>query len=347
LRYKNLSEYIIVFQRENTDMVKKIFLFILAVSFLSLAMVSCSSKEEQTVEEEGRSALIQPAMWWESLPRPVYATLEEIQTSQNWYEVYKLKEDTYAIYEPFQFDESISYLIIGEEKAVVIDTGTGLGDMKSLIQEITHMPVSVINTHSHWDHIGANSQFKEIACLDEPTCITTLQKGMPNARLRESITGDSVWKPLPEEIDPNEWEIPPVEPTKLLHEGDIIQLGERTLEVIHTPGHSPDSICLLDAENRILFTGDLFFPGPLYAFGEDVDLNDYTASIDKILNRIDEFDYLCSGHNDPWIKSDVLFKVKQAFHDIFDGKGNYMEDQGVRRYYFEGFDILIRADMIE
>jgi glyoxylase-like metal-dependent hydrolase (beta-lactamase superfamily II) len=328
-------------------MTKRMLCFYLIVSFISLCLISCSTKEEQAVKEEGRSTLIQPVMWWESLPRPVYATLEEIKTSQSWYEVYKLTEGSYALYEPFQFDESISYLLIGKGKAVVIDTGTGLGDMKSLIQEITLMPVSIINTHSHWDHIGANHQFDEVACFDDPTCVTTLKNGVPNSRLKTSITGDSIWKSLPEGIDPNEWDIPPVQPAELLHEGDVIQLGERDLEVIHTPGHSPDSICLLDSKNRILFTGDLFFPGPLYAFGEDVVLDDYTASIDKILNRIDEFDYLCSGHNDPWIKSEVLFKVKQAFQDIFDGKGNYMEDQGVRRYYFEGFDILIRADMIE
>jgi glyoxylase-like metal-dependent hydrolase (beta-lactamase superfamily II) len=286
-------------------------------------------------------------MWWEDLPRPVYATLEAVETKQDWYEVYKLKDGTYALYEPYQFDESISYLLIGEEKAVVIDTGTGLGDMKSLVQEITSIPVSVVNTHSHWDHIGADSQFEDIACLDDPTCIATLAKGVINSRLKPSITGNSVWKSLPVGIDPDNWEIPPVKPSTLLQDGDVLQLGGRSLEVIYTPGHSPDSICLLDSKNRILFTGDLFFPGPLYAFGEDVNLNDYTASIDRILNRIDEFDYLCSGHNDPWVKSEVLLRVKQAFQDIFDGKGNYMEDQGVRRYYFEGFDILIRVDMIE
>ncbi len=270
-------------------MTKNIFILFLLIGLIGFSFFSCSVKDEPTAEE-GRSELIQPSMWWEDLPRPVYASLEEVETEQDWYEIYKLMDGTYALYEPYQFDESISYLLVGEEKAVVIDTGTGLGDMRSLVQGITNIPVSVINTHSHWDHIGANSQFEDIACLDDPICIAALTKGVTNSRLKPSITGNSVWKSLPESIDPDNWAIPPVQPTTLLQDGDVIQLGARSLEVIYTPGHSPDSICLLDGKNRILFTGDLFFPGPLYAFGEDVDLDDYTASIDRILSRIDEFD---------------------------------------------------------
>jgi len=78
-----------------------------------------------------------------------------------------------------------------------------------------------------------------------------------------------------------------------------------------------------------------------------VNIEDYIASIDKLKRRLDEYDYLCSGHNDPWVKSEVIERVAKAFQDITAGKGEYREDKGIRRYDFDGFDILIRADMIK
>ena len=311
-----------------------------------LLLISCLTDKKQS-DTEKMSELIQPQKWWEKLPRPVYATLEKVETSQEWFEVYKLLDATYAIYEPYQFEEAISYLVIGKEKAVVIDTGTGIGDLERVVSKLNFLPVSVVNTHGHWDHIGNNHQFKEIACYNNRACIDRLRSGMDNTSLQRSITGDSLWKPLPEGFDPATWKIPPVNPTALLEDGDTIELGGRTLEVIHTPGHSPGSICLLDKKNRIIFTGDTFFPGPLYAYPEDVDIEDYITSIDTLKERLDEYDYLCSGHNDPWVKSEVIPRVAEAFREILAGRGEYNEDQGVRRYYFDGFDILIRADMIK
>lgn len=311
-----------------------------------LAFVQCSVEKKQDVEEK-RSELIQPAKWWEKLPRPIYAKLEKVETSQEWFEVYKLLEGTFAIYEPFQFEEAISYLVIGKDKAVVIDTGTGIGNLKQVVSELIRMRVSVVNTHGHWDHIGNNYQFEEIACFNNADCINRLRARVENSSLQSSITGDSIWKPLPEGFDAATWEIPPVELTILLEEGNLIDLGDRTLEVIHTPGHSPGSMCLLDKKNRILFTGDTFFPGPLYAYPEDVNIDDYIASVEKLKSRLDEYDYLCTGHNDPWVKSEVISRVSEAFQEIMAGKGEYKEDKGIRRYYYDGFDILIRADMIK
>lgn len=316
------------------------------LAFILLTFLQCSVENKQMAEKK-RSELIQPAKWWEKLPRPIYATLEKVETSQKWFEVYKLTEDTYAIYEPYQFEEAISYLATGKKRAVVIDTGTGIGNLKKAVSELTDLPVSVVNTHTHWDHIGNNYQFKDIACFNNTDCIQKLLTGVEKTRLKSSITGESLWKSLPEEFDPDTWTIPSVEPTTLLEEGAQIDLGERILEVIYTPGHSPGSICLLDKKNRILFTGDTFFPGPLYAYPEDVNIDDYIASIDKLKKLLDEYDYLCSGHNNPWVKSEVISRVADAFEEIMAGKGNFKEDNNIRRYYYDGFDILIRADKIK
>ena len=319
--------------------------FPLIALIVSFVFFTCKGGEKKQTETQ-TSEIIQPQQWWEKLPRPIYASLEKIQITQDWYEVYKLTEGTYAIYEPFQFEEAISYLVLGKDKGVVIDTGTGIGDLEQAIKELTDVPVSVVNTHAHWDHIGNNHQFQEIACYNHPDCVDKLLDGVSHSRLQRSIQSDSIWKPLPQDFDADSWKIPSVKPTVFLEDGDIIDIGGRTLEVIHTPGHSPGSICLLDKINRLLFSGDTFFPGPLYAYSEDVDIDEYIASIDKLKSRMDEYDYLCSGHNDPWVPSDVIPRVADAFKKILAGEGEYKQDGDIRRYYFSGFDILIRVDMI-
>lgn len=319
------------------------------ILFLLMALMipfGCSSQSEPEDSQETAN-LVQPAKWWEALPRPIYSSLEKIPTDQDWFEVYKITANTWALYEPYQFEEAISYLVAGTESAVVIDTGTGIGDLKGTIEKLTDLPVSVVNTHTHWDHIGDNAQFEEIACYDDPECIGKLLSGVDKQKLLNAVSGDSIWKSLPQGFDPETWEIPPVKPTSLLHDGDIIDLGERTLEVIFTPGHSPGSICLLDKKHRLLFTGDVFFPGPLYAHPEDVDIDAYIASIDKMNSRLHEYDILCAGHNDPWVKSEVIPRVAEAFSTVLSGKGEYQESKGIRRYYFDGFDILIRTDQVK
>jgi len=322
---------------------KRVLCIIPAVVILAgaLFLIVCGETEIDETSE-----IVQPANWYEILPRPVYATLERVESSQWWFEVYKLPADIYVIYEPYQFEEAISYLVIGKDRAGLIDTGTGIGDLKKLVGELTDLPVTVINTHAHYDHVGNNYQFDDIAVYNEETEINRLLRGIGNADLQRHIRPASLRKGLPEEFDPAAWTIPPVEPTYLMEEGTIIDLGGRTLEVIFTPGHSPGEICLLDKDNRILFTGDMFFPGPLYAFGDDVDIDVYVDSFKKINARLGEYDYLCAGHNDPWVKSEVIPRVIEAFSAIRAGEGEFNEKDGIRRYFFDGFDILIRSDMV-
>ncbi|MFC1492368.1 MBL fold metallo-hydrolase [candidate division KSB1 bacterium] len=315
---------------------------ILILLTICLSLFFCTN---DTTPED--SELVRPAEWWENLPRPVYANLEQVEVSQWWFEVYKLPGNIFAIYEPNQFEEVISYLVQGEDKALLIDTGPGIGNMRMLVSELTDLPVIVANTHAHFDHIGNNYQFDEIMVYNNEVEIQRIKTGVNNEQLREHIESGNVWKGLPEDFDPLTWKTPPVEITRLLEDGDIVDLGNRSLEVIHTPGHSPGHICLLDRQARIMFTGDLYYPGPLYAFGEDVDLDDYVDSIAKLTNLCTEYDYVCPGHNEALVKKSVIPKVNLAFIQIFRGRGRYEEEGGLRRYYFDDFDIIVSTDMIK
>jgi glyoxylase-like metal-dependent hydrolase (beta-lactamase superfamily II) len=276
----------------------------------------------------------------------VYADLEKVGTFQDWFDVYKLAEGTYAIYEPNQFEEALSYLVLGEDRGVLIDAGTGIGDIKQVVEDLTNLPVSSLLTHEHYDHVGGAYRFDEIIAFRDSASLARLARGRDNASLQGYVTDDYLWKPLPEGFDPATWTIPPIEPTQLLGDGDIVDLGGRELEVIYTPGHSPGSMCLLDRANRLLWTGDHFFPGPLYAHADDVDIDDYVASNQRLAEMVSEFDYVLSGHNDPWVASDVIPRVSRAFAAIFDGSAEYDQDGNVRRYHFDGFDVLIRTDQV-
>ncbi len=315
-------------------------LAILTVATTMVLSAGCS-------ESERESELVQPPEWWNVHPRPVYATLEKVGTYQEWFDVYKLGEGTYAIYEPNQFEEAICYLVEGTERAVLIDAGTGIGDIRVVINDLTDLPVSVLLTHEHYDHIGQAYRFEEVAAFEDSAALWVLREGRDNPSLQRYLTDEYLWKPLPEGFDPTEWIIPSLVPTQLLHDGEIVDLGNRELEVIYTPGHSPGSVCLLDRANRMLWTGDIFFPGPLYAFGPDVDLDAYVESIDRIAALVDDYDHVLSGHNDPWVASEVIPRVGNAFRTILSGSGEYSEDEVRRRYRFDGFDIIVRTDAVE
>ena len=134
-------------------------------------LLACGSPGEEPSGQQqvqSGSQLVQPEKWWEALPRPAYASLEKAGVFQGWFEAYKLLEGTYAIYEPYQFEEVISYLVLGEERGVLIDTGTGIGDIRAVVQELTDLPVEAVLTHEHYDHVGGAHQFAKWRCATIP-----------------------------------------------------------------------------------------------------------------------------------------------------------------------------------
>ena len=285
--------------------------------------------------------------WWDKLPRAVYSTLEKVPCSQDWFQVYKVKDGIYAIYEPYQYEEALCTLILGEEKAVLIDTGCGIGNIRDVVEEITDLPVMVVNTHAHNDHIAQNHLFDEVAMLDHPWSHEA-EKGLPNSEMAHLIADGMLWKELPEGFDAENYVVPGFKVTRWFKEGDIIDLGNRTLEVIHTPGHTPDCVCFLDREDRLLFTGDMFYTGGIYTYLNGGDLPTFINSYLKMLEYYDEFDYLMPSHNEPWVEKVLLRDVFKAVVDIAEGRGKYVEgtDRGtsIRKYDFGRFSVVTSAE---
>src|SRR6202034_4907321 len=112
------------------------------------------------------SLIAQTPDWCRALPRAEFKTLQRVPTRDAWFEVYKPAPDVFAIYEPHQAEETIGYLIVGKQRALLFDTGMGISDVKKLTAELTKLPIVVLNSHTHDDHVGGNWQFDTIYGMD-------------------------------------------------------------------------------------------------------------------------------------------------------------------------------------
>ncbi|MCW4049763.1 MAG: MBL fold metallo-hydrolase [Candidatus Bathyarchaeota archaeon] len=295
------------------------------------------------------SDIIVPKKWYEKLPREVWSHYPKVDQTDPWFEIYKLTESVYAIYEDGQFEEVISYLVLGEEKAALIDTGNGIGNIKAVVDGLTDLPVIVVNTHTHGDHIGGNHQFTDVAVLESDFSHNKADNGQTREQMGHYIDGDMVWKPLPPYLDVESWRIHPFKVTRWLKDGDKVELGDRTLDVVHTPGHSPDSICLLDKKNKILWTGDSFYPAPIYVYAPTTNLDQFIASFKKMTDMIPSYEWVMPSHNEPRMERHLIKECYEAAVNIKNGTaGEYTEGEAagikVHRYDYERFSLIVRAE---
>jgi len=279
----------------------------------------------------------------------VLNTAEKIDVDDDWFEVIKLPNDVLALSEPGHWQEVISFLIIGSVKSVLFDTGMGISDISRVVEKLTNTEVVIVNSHTHFDHVGDNWRFPEIFVYADDRAVEILKKGQSHEMIRFDAAPDKFFKQPPSGFEIEKWQIRPVdeENVRLLHHGDIVDLGNRKLEILHTPGHTHDSIMLLDRQNRALFTGDTFYPDLLFAFFRDEwgnsDLQIYENTIRKLTKLIPDLDYLYPCHLKPLVAPDILTDVAKAFEAINKGEIEYKLDQlyfkTIRVYEFNGFSI--------
>ena len=189
--------------------------------------------------------------WCRALPRPEYKVLQRVPISDPWFEVYKVAPAVFAIYEPHQSEEVISYLIVGDKRAALFDTGMGISDLKKVTSELTRLPIVVLNSHTHNDHVGDNWQFDTIYAMDTDFTRENARGSREDAQAE--VGPGQICGKLPKGFDPKTYSTRPWKITAYTHDGDRIDLGGRSLEVIATPGHTPDAISLLDRANGSLY----------------------------------------------------------------------------------------------
>lgn len=277
-------------------------------------------------------------------PRPAYAAFQKHETSNAWFEVYEVEPDIWAIYEPFQWQEVISYLIVGSEDALLFDSGNGMGDIKTIVDQLTDRPVLVLNSHSHFDHIGGNHQFDKILSVSTEFSIAN-SKGTQNEMIAAEASPEALCKGLPEGVTKENHRIRPYAITDRVAEGDIFDLGSRKLEILRIPGHTDDSIALLDREAGFLWTGDSFYEGPIWLYFPETDLAKYKESLARLAALAPQLTALFPAHNTPRAAPNLLVEAQRAFELVLEGKAEPVPTwEGVVTFEFEGFGFLMREN---
>ncbi len=279
--------------------------------------------------------------WCDRLPRPIYETLQRVDVGNDWFEVYLVEEGVYAIYEPYQWQEVISYLILGEHKALLFDSGNGIERISKVTTALTDQPVVVLNSHTHFDHIGGNFEFDQVLAMDTEYTRKS-STGMDNSDIRAEASEQALCIPLPDGLSSDTHKIASFEVTQWIGDGHVIDLGGRELEVLSIPGHTPDAIALLDKDKGLLWTGDTFYEGPIWLFVEETDLAAYGRSIDRLVELSSDIKRLLPAHNTPLADPAILVEVQSAFSTVQSGKvAGELRSEGRIEYFFEGFSFLM------
>ena len=243
---------------------------------------------------------------------------------QRWFRVYALPGNVYALFENRQSELVISYLILGEKSALLWDTGLGIGDIRACAEALTALPITVLNSHNHPDHIGGNAQFDRVMCYDIDSAVERMTRGYSHEELEGFIVPEEIIDP-PADFPGEPFFVVGKAPTATVVDGQILDLGNRELEVIYTPGHNSSCITLIDERNGLLFTGDTWYPGPLYAFDDDSSLTDYLQSMRKIeeVIRKRNIRWVYGSHNAILPDTDLIFETTAFLEDVINGELAY------------------------
>ena len=188
-----------------------------------------------------------------------------VHVAASWYECHKLAAGIWRIREPHvhSFARCNIWLVHGTERNLVIDSGTGLLPLRSILPGIDDRPVVAVATHIHFDHVGALHEFSDRRAHDsELQAFATMPDDVTLAHLFRDLNEPVTQLPNTG-WTPDRYGLRPAPIGTTLADGDRIDLGNRSLSVMHVPGHSRDSIALFEERTGILFSGDALYDGEL------------------------------------------------------------------------------------
>ena len=233
-------------------------------------------------------------------------------------QTYCIEEDGGTVY---------GYLLCGARRAVLIDTGFGGLDYRSVAGQLTALPVFVINTHGHLDHISCNWQFETVylhpadEAVYQEHCSYDVRRDFMTNLLREAAVPEEQWllSPFKERIE-KRCAIP-MAAWRPLTDGERLELGGRELEVIHTPGHTPGSICVLDCATRRLFSGDtVCAQGILLNLKHCGSVETFARSIRRLSAQGDRYDSIWPAHHQKPIGKDYLHDYEMCAQKILESR---------------------------
>ena len=285
--------------------------------------------------------------WCDELPRPSNAALEQVPVASDWFQVYRVADGVYALAEPFQFQEVISYLVLGSRRALLFDTGIGLVPIRPVVEQLTRLPVDVINSHTHYDHVGGNAEFERILAVDTPYTRANTA-GFPHAELAGEVAPASLCKAAPAGADLAGFHTRAWSPSRFVADGERIDLGGRVIEVLQVPGHTPDAVALLDRADGYLWTGDTYYDGPIWLSVPETDLDAYERSIARLAALASGLKALFPAHNTATAGPAQLAKAADAIVKVRAGAVSGTREPGNRvTFHFDGFGFLLSRPLLE
>lgn len=228
-----------------------------------------------------------------------------------WFTVDAIDRDTYSISEYRHWEETHCYLLNGHRRSLLIDTGLGICNIYDEVIGMTQRPITAVATHIHWDHIGGHAYFPDFYAH-------AAELDWLNGKFPQSI--EAVRRMVLDRCDPPDgfdvstYRLFQGMPTRCLTDRERIDLGGRTVEVLHTPGHSPGHLCFWEPERGYLFTGDLVYKDVLLAWFPSTDPEAYLASLERVaalpVKRV------FPGHHSPDIQPEILLRMRDAFRQL-------------------------------
>ncbi|MDY7075572.1 MAG: MBL fold metallo-hydrolase [Chloroflexota bacterium] len=211
---------------------------------------------------------------------------DSVEWFDDYFTIEYIDSKTIAIGEPRYHQQNYNYLIIGETRAILFDTGPGIRDIKPVVESLTTLPIIVSQSHLHYDHVGNHYKFDGAALPDLPHLRMRSQSGTLQLSSEEHLGFIEKFK-APNLTVSEWWAL-----------DSQIDLGGRTLTVIYAPGHTPDSIVLFDRDHKLLFAGDLIYPGLLMAMLPGSNINDYLSTTRRLVNMIPPDTRLLTAHGE-------------------------------------------------
>lgn len=229
----------------------------------------------------------------------------------DWFTIDQIDEETYIISEYRHWEETHCYLLNGNRRSLLIDTGLGIGNIYDEVRKLTDKPVTAVATHVHWDHIGGHKYFPDFYAHEAELDWLNGCFPLPRETIREMVL-DRCDPPGGFDID--RYELFQGTPTRLLADGDVIDLGGRSVKALHTPGHSPGHLCFWEAATGCLFTGDLIYKGVLFAYYPSTDPEAYLTSLEKVAALPAQ--KVFPAHHSLDIQPEILGRMRDVFRQL-------------------------------
>jgi len=203
---------------------------------------------------------------------------------QDWWRVRSVGDGVTWIDEPHvrEFYRCNVWHVRGRDRDMLVDSGMGVVSLRQWVPLVTERPLEAVASHTHFDHVGCHHEFPCRSCHGAEAHL--LRAPTRENTFADKYVTDDIFTALPPEPYRSEtYAVKSAPATRLLWDGDIVDLGDRRFEVIHTPGHSPGGIALWEAATGVLFSGDIVYDGELIEGTTAQEAAQYVASMERLL----------------------------------------------------------------